>query len=921
MSTVSYRRRGSTRKSKGAFPITSQEESNFENNISDTDEEEPEYLAPLTLTSDEEEHENGDDDNEDDDSLKENDRSILSDRTNTGKVVTISITPTKQKAGQTSKDMKNRRRRRSSARFLSLSGRFHGDVSSSSLVDNNGDTDLYSSSDPNGSSGSMNGLQATLKENRELGEMYRQAIRMNAENRINAGNSWSLNLIENIDKFLDDDEDEAKNEDDGVTNYLEARREGSQDSMMNEVDLARDSLEDSTTGLKRVNFTKASCTIDASVKIYSYRVDDVHLTSYKVLANLNRTDTTGKDSEEDGDKSKRASSKASGLGERKQSERRGMDSTIETRVGKFFLFYTVYTKLGIMNRNFEKKEERSHTFHFLTSYHHSMIENINMSKMDSAFDIDPLFHKMSKTFDEGGAKGLLLVNLGVASDSCRIVFDSSEQAASSAAVSDEGKNTISNPMLSTSMSENDSAQDDEEQEEGEEMDMDEKNSPDETNPMDMSGTSEDNERRLMGEEDEFMNNNSLDPIIAPLGECSESNENSVNITCLCDKFRSILGTSSFSEVPFMSQLSTVKEEYAKLESDGYVGLSVPAAPPISKRYGISEKEEREAEEVIHREALERTKMAEINTSTVVGGLFGTPIAAIDDHDDAGDHNFDMMGSDENDHDFGDESSVSPGMFNETMMSHTFINESMEIQPSFYNDLNISYNTGVGFTSGNENKNQKVVGEGAMAPFNEKGTTARLLDFICNSDNLAPGSSAVSAGEKFEYFDASLLDKFATKDSWMGSTHWKKSDKLVRKTTKKGSSNNKSPTQSAGSKSKKNRTFINLFCPANELDAEELLKEASTNTKKTRTKKSSKDSDKDLFQLSKATITKQKKLDYLLPPDANIDINELFKLFQRPDARFVSYENCITPGNNSLHEGEIDMDHGHRDGMSTNIYDY
>jgi len=895
MSTVSYRRRGSTRKSKGAFPITSQEESNFENNISDTDEEEPEYLAPLTLTSDEEEeeYENGDDDNDEDDdsSLKENDRSILSDRTNTGKVVTISITPTKQqKAGQTSKDtMKKRRRRRSSARFLSLSGRFHGDVSSSSSsADNNGDIDLYSSSDPNGSSGSMNGLQATLKENRELGEMYRQAIRMNAENRINAGNSWSLNLIENIDKFLDDDEeDETKNEDDGVTNYLEARREGSQESMMNEVDLARDSLEDSTTGLKRVNFTKASCTIDASVKIYSYRVDDVHLTSYKVLANLNRTDTTGKDSEEDGDKSKRASSKASGLGERKQSERRGMDSTIETRV-----------------------------------------ENINMSKMDSAFDIDPLFHKMSKTFDEGGAKGLLLVNLGVASDSCRIVFDSSEQAASSAAVSDEGKNTISNPMLSTSMSENDTAQDNEEQ--GEEMDMDEKNSPDETNPMDVSGTSEENERRLMGEEDEFMNNNSLDPIIAPLGECSESNENSVNITCLCDKFRSILGTSSFSEVPFMSQLSTVKEEYAKLESDGYVGLSVPAPPPISKRYGISEKEEREAEEVIHREALERTKMAEINTtSTVVGGLFGTPIAAIDDHDDAGDHNFDMMGSDENDHDFGDESSVSPGMFNETMMSHTFMNESMEIQPSFYNDLNISYNTGVGFTSGNKNnKNQKVVGEGAMAPFNEKGTTARLLDFICNSDNLAPGSSsAVSSagGEKYEYFDASLLDKFATKDSWMGSTHWKKSDKLVRKTTKKGgSSNNKSPqTQSgAGStKSKKNRTFINLFCPANELDAEELLKEASTNTKKKtqRTKKSSKDSDKDLFQLSKATITKQKKLDYLLPPDANIDINELFKLFQRPDARFVSYENCITTGNNSSHEGEIDMEHGHREGMSASIY--
>lgn len=47
-----------------------------------------------------------------------------------------------------------------------------------------------------------------------------------------------------------------------------------------------------------------------------------------------------------------------------------------------------------------------------------------MNKLDSAFDIDPLFHKMSKNFDEGGAKGLLLVNLGLGPN-CNIVFDSS----------------------------------------------------------------------------------------------------------------------------------------------------------------------------------------------------------------------------------------------------------------------------------------------------------------------------------------------------------------------------------------------------------------------------------------------------------------------------------------------------------------
>lgn len=47
-----------------------------------------------------------------------------------------------------------------------------------------------------------------------------------------------------------------------------------------------------------------------------------------------------------------------------------------------------------------------------------------MNKLDSAFDIDPLFSKMSKAFDEGGAKGLLLANLGVGSKGCNIVFDS-----------------------------------------------------------------------------------------------------------------------------------------------------------------------------------------------------------------------------------------------------------------------------------------------------------------------------------------------------------------------------------------------------------------------------------------------------------------------------------------------------------------
>ncbi len=34
------------------------------------------------------------------------------------------------------------------------------------------------------------------------------------------------------------------------------------------------------------NFQKASCTLDASIKIYSYRVDDTWNSSFKILENL-----------------------------------------------------------------------------------------------------------------------------------------------------------------------------------------------------------------------------------------------------------------------------------------------------------------------------------------------------------------------------------------------------------------------------------------------------------------------------------------------------------------------------------------------------------------------------------------------------------------------------------------------------------
>ena len=102
-----------------------------------------------------------------------------------------------------------------------------------------------------------------------------------------------------------------------------------------------------------MNFQKASTTLDASVKIYGYRVDDTLNMGYRILDNLNRGEQPKTQEEQP-----------------KQSRKLGIVNTLETN-----------------------------------------LRSIQMDASDVAFDADPLFHLMSRRFDEGGAKGLLLANL------------------------------------------------------------------------------------------------------------------------------------------------------------------------------------------------------------------------------------------------------------------------------------------------------------------------------------------------------------------------------------------------------------------------------------------------------------------------------------------------------------------------------
>nr|CCA15430.1 condensin complex subunit 2 putative [Albugo laibachii Nc14] len=191
-----------------------------------------------------------------------------------------------------------------------------------------------------------------------FGEIYARIIKLSSENKINVKNSWSLQLID----------------------YMH--------------DILETSSDVSVKQQETYNFMKASCTLDASIKIYSYRVDDTWNSSYKVLENLSRNEPR-KDLASDDEKKRKQ--------ERRTRNENGASSTLEKNV-----------------------------------------TNINMKQMDLDYNVDPLFHKMSKQFDEGGARGMLLANLSIY-DGCKLLLNSSDVMTTSRlpAASNFSKNAIS----------------------------------------------------------------------------------------------------------------------------------------------------------------------------------------------------------------------------------------------------------------------------------------------------------------------------------------------------------------------------------------------------------------------------------------------------------------------------------------------
>ncbi|KAL7086692.1 hypothetical protein ACP275_13G016400 [Erythranthe tilingii] len=174
-------------------------------------------------------------------------------------------------------------------------------------------------------------------------ELFQNCIKLASENKITQKNTWELNLIDHLCEII-----KVEEENDAET-----------------------------------NFQKASCTLEAGVKIYSMRVDSVHSEAYKVLGGINRV---GQEDEQDNgvEGANVGNEQGENNGKKEQGRKLSPLSTLE-----------------------------------------SSFAAINVKKFDVAFVVDPLYHQTSAQFDEGGAKGLLLNNLGVYGN-CRVLFDSLE---------------------------------------------------------------------------------------------------------------------------------------------------------------------------------------------------------------------------------------------------------------------------------------------------------------------------------------------------------------------------------------------------------------------------------------------------------------------------------------------------------------
>lgn len=177
--------------------------------------------------------------------------------------------------------------------------------------------------------------------NVQLKEHYANCIKLSSENKINVKNAFGLHLID----------------------YMK--------------DLLKQSQKDNTG----TNFQVASCTLDAGVKIYAYRVDSVHSEAYKVLGSLGRVVENQDEDQEEGDPVSQEDNPTQTAA--KKTKKKAAGKTIETN-----------------------------------------LKNINCEHLDLDCEVDAFFTKTASACDEAGTTSLLSFHLKSKSDRNDLLLDS-----------------------------------------------------------------------------------------------------------------------------------------------------------------------------------------------------------------------------------------------------------------------------------------------------------------------------------------------------------------------------------------------------------------------------------------------------------------------------------------------------------------
>jgi hypothetical protein len=299
-----------------------------------------------------------------------------------------------------------------------------------------------------------------------LSTMYHTVLKLSSENKITAKNSWQLPLIDHMQSLIRGDmkggaagsgtgPSVANKTSGGSTNIAQKDSSSSSSaaaaakggataptasatstSVSSKVFTAgtnggksaaatttapqpsfatRDSNDNVDVAL--LNFQRASCTLDASVKIWSCRVDDVYTSSFRVLENLSRTgDQQIKEGEEDlllNGALDAESSAVAGGGSRGSNADDYEDDDGE----------------GSGKARSNKQSAAARAAARVSATIETNLSNITAKRIDSSVEVDPMYARLSGgggSSDTGeGAAGMLLCRLSV-HIGCELAFDSSE---------------------------------------------------------------------------------------------------------------------------------------------------------------------------------------------------------------------------------------------------------------------------------------------------------------------------------------------------------------------------------------------------------------------------------------------------------------------------------------------------------------